>query len=162
MQQLIDPILVYLPLFAIVISIGSLIYLSLQIRNNSTSTIASLYEEVAERMLDIDKLFLSYPEMRPYFYDSKTLPPSSKVMEYHRCLAMAETFLDFMDLVIVLRDITDNYKTSRVFRKHLSEWSNYFLDVYSTSPVIRKFLKEHEDWYSDQLVVLLKNKKGKL
>jgi hypothetical protein len=159
MQPLIYLVIEYLPLISIIISIGTLIFLSFQIRNDSTSTIASLYEEVAERMLDIDRLFITNPEMRPYFYESKPLPPSGKGIAYHRCLAIAETFLDFMDLVVVLRDITDSFKTSHVFRRHLNEWSKYFLDLYDTSPAIRKLLEEHEDWYSDQLVALLK--KGK-
>lgn len=162
MSASIQTILEYLPLISIVISTLTLLFLSYQAvlatqqtRNNSTSTIASLYSQIAGHMLDIDKTFVAHPELRPYFYRNRALPPAGKSADYERCMAVAETLLDFLDLVIVLQEISCSYKTSHIFQHHIEEWNDYFIEIYRTSPALRRCFKEHQSWYSQHLIDFL-------
>lgn len=122
-------------------------YLTEQTRHSSTATIAAMYKEIAIQMIEIDKLFVAEPQLRPYFYDNLPISDTTDNVEKQKVYSVAETFLDFFDLIITSQEITHQYHTEKSFERHLLEWRTYIASVYRTSPTLRDTVAEHEDWY---------------
>jgi hypothetical protein len=122
-----------------------------QSRLVATSTISSLYEEIVSPMFDIDKVFLQYPRLKPYFYDGVDIPEGHD--DYDLAMSVAEMYTDFMDLFVVLQDIAS--KQAEDTPIPWSDWTEYFKDVYRSSPAVRKLWSKRGYWYSSTLKNLL-------
>jgi hypothetical protein len=131
-------------------------YLTQQTRHSSTTTIASLYKDIAIQMIEIDKLFIHDPDLRPYFYENKPIPDSASDISRYKIITLAETFLDFFDLIMVTKDITFQFHTEKNFNNHLNEWKIYICSVYKTSPVLRTLLGDHKDWWVKEITEICK------
>lgn len=104
------------------------------------ATAGSIYKDVAVQMMAIDRLFYENPAMRPYFYEGAE--PPDDPLEAARVKSLAELFMDFLDMVIVLETTTPPQLAIPWV-----EYEDYFRDIYRTSPVIRRFYAENRDWY---------------
>jgi hypothetical protein len=111
------------------------------------ATAGSTYKDVAVEMMEIDRMFFENPDMRPYFYDGE--PPPEDPREVARVLSLAEMFMDFLDMVIVLK-----VTTPAELNIPWAEYEDYFKDMFLNSPVIRDFYAENREWYDPQVRAL--------
>lgn len=99
-----------------------------------------------DNMLQISRLFIDRPSLRPYFYGAKELVDESPE-ERERVEATAELFINFIDNVLTQMPILPS---------PLAEpWRAYFSNVFTTSPVLCEFWKRRRAWYSREMRALL-------
>ncbi len=108
------------------------------------ATAGSIYKDVAMAMMDIDRLFYEEPRMRAYFYNGAGMPDDP--LEAARVEALAELFMDFLDMVIVLEATTPPELDIP-----WAEYQDYFVEIYQSSPAIRQFYAENRDWYDPKV-----------
>ncbi len=119
----------------------SLFFLWRQVRDQTTATRATVYQNLTAMMIEIDRFFIDHSELRKYFYDGANI--SEKHDDYPRAVGVAEMFLDFADFVLMHKSEMGNYPWG--------EWEKYFSDMYATSPMLRAFWANKRDWYGDEL-----------
>lgn len=111
-------------------------------------TAGNIYKDVSIQMMEIDRLFFEHPELRPYFYENQPLPDDPREMT--RIEALAELFMDFLDMVIVLETTTPPEMNIP-----WAEWQDYIAELYLSSPAIRHFYHANRDWYDAKVRELL-------
>lgn len=149
--------------FAGVITLVTIIFLlretkeiTNQTRLTSSSLMSGIYQEIAAKMIQIDSQFVQFPELRPYFYGSRPIPRGNRnEKKLEHITAMAEMIIDFMDLLMVLKNIASKSRADQEMRLPLDEWTTYFCELYRTSPIMQHYLSEHPHWYNPGLVTLL-------
>ena len=77
------------------LSIGSIF---VQFTQTRTDLKASMYATITTQTLEVNKMFLEYPELRPYFYDGTALSQAD-ANTLNRVMILAESKLDYFDLV---------------------------------------------------------------
>jgi hypothetical protein len=140
-------------LFGNFVLIVSVILLGLQVRemakqssHGARATLASVYQAMNDNMLQINRLFVDQPSLRPYFYDELE-PTEESPEERERIDAAAELFVNFIDNVLTQMPLLPG---------HLAQpWRTYFASVATSSPVLRDFWQRHREWYSDEMTAFL-------
>ena len=66
-----------------------------------------IYAKASDWTFDLDKVFVQYPELRPYFYANKDIDEKDPV--YPRALAVAEYTADTMDSVLAQKGFVQQY-----------------------------------------------------
>jgi len=140
-------------LFGNVVLIVSVILFGLQFRemakqsrHAARATLASVYQAMNDNMLQINRLFIDRPLLRPYFYGEQELTDESPE-ERERVEATAELFTNFIDNVLTQMPLLPG---------NLAEpWRAYFRSVTTSSPVLREFWKRRRAWYSEEMRALL-------
>jgi hypothetical protein len=99
-----------------------------------------------DNMLQITRLFVDRPLLRPYFYGEQELTNESRE-ERERVEATSELFINLIDNVLIqLPPVPSN----------LAEpWRAYFTSVTTSSPVLCEFWTRRRALYSDQTRALL-------
>jgi hypothetical protein len=140
-------------LFGNFVLLVSVVLLGLQVRemtkqssHGARATLASVYQAMNDNMLQINRLFVDRPRLRPYFYGKQELTDASPE-ERERVEATAELFINFMDNVLTQMPLLPS---------NLAEpWRTYFSSVLTSSPVLRDFWTRRRDWYSEEMQALL-------
>ena len=133
-------------LFGNLVLFGSLVILGLQVRQGARATLASVYQAMNDNMLQINRLFIDRPSLRPYFYGEQELTDESPE-ERERVEATAELFINFIDNVLTQMPLLPS---------NLAEpWRTYFSGVITSSPVLREFWQRRREWYSEEMRALL-------
>jgi hypothetical protein len=140
-------------LFGNFVLIVSLVLLGLQVREMTKqsshgvrATLASVYQAMNDNMLQINRLFIDRPLLRPYFYGEQELTDESPE-ERERVEATAELFINFTDNVLTQMPLLPS---------NLAEpWRTYFGSVTTSSPVLREFWQRRREWYSEEMRALL-------
>jgi hypothetical protein len=140
-------------LFGNFVLIVSVILLGLQVREMTKqsshgvrATLASVYQAMNDDMLQINRLFVDRPSLRPYFYGEQELNDESSE-ERERVEATAELFINFIDNVLTQMPLLPS---------NLAQpWRTYFASVTTSSPVLCEFWKRHREWYSEEMRALL-------
>jgi hypothetical protein len=133
--------------------IVSVILLGLQVRemakqssHGARATLASVYQAMNDNMLQINRLFVDRPLLRPYFYGEQELTDESPE-ERERVEATAELFINFIDNVLTQMPLLPS---------NLAEpWRTYFGSVTASSPVLCEFWERRREWYSEEMRALL-------
>ena len=136
--------------FALLVSV---VLLGLQVREMTKqsshgvqATLASVYQAMNDNMLQINRLFVDRPSLRPYFYAGRELGGESSE-ERERVEATAELFVNFIDNVLTQMPLLPS---------NLAQpWRTYFASVTTSSPVLRESWKAHREWYSEEMRALL-------
>jgi hypothetical protein len=103
-------------------------------------------ERLYSQSLDIMKFFAEHPEVRPYFYDNKTLTVTNE-LERSKILATSEMVGGFMELVALqIEDQPEDIKP---------RWKAYLIDQYNSSAVLRDHIAECRAWYAEDFLKLL-------
>jgi hypothetical protein len=132
-----------------VVLIASVILLGLQVRemakqsrHGARATLASVYQAMNDNMLQIYRLFIDRPSLRPYFYAAQELTDESPE-ERERVEATAELFIAFIDNVLTQMPLLPS---------NLAEpWRTYFSSVTTSSPVLCEFWTRRREWYSAEM-----------
>jgi len=126
-----------------------------QIQEAATTLRAQLFDATAGRMLDLGRLFVEFPQLRPYFYDGRDdedLPEP----ERNRARAVAEMHLDYFESELL---------RTRAFPTALSlPFDPWIRGLFRSSPAMCRRLAEDgglgtERWYDlvDRLYAEVKN-----
>jgi hypothetical protein len=119
---------------ALAVAVAAGAYL-VQRRDSHTQLLLGMTEHVD----GVAKVFVEFPEMRPYFHAGEEAKGTT---DLQRAEAIAVYLSNAMDFVFVhLGKIDDAGKAA---------WERYFAYVFQNSPVLRDFLEEHKDWYGRQ------------
>jgi hypothetical protein len=140
-------------LFGNLVLLVSVVLLGLQVRemtkqssHGARATLASVYQAMNDNMLQINRLFVDRPRLRPYFYGKQELTDESPE-ERESVEATAELFINFMDNVLTQMPLLPS---------NLAEpWRTYFSSVLTSSPVLCDFWTRRRDWYSEEMRALL-------
>jgi hypothetical protein len=133
-------------LFGNLVLFASLVVLGLQVRNGARATLASVYQAMNDSMLQINRIFIDRPSLRPYFYGEQELTDESPE-ERERIEATAELFINFTDNVLTQMPLLP---------RNLAEpWRTYFAGVTTSSPVLRDFWKRRRETYSEEMRALM-------
>jgi len=114
------------------------------------------WQAISSQIKDIDKIFIEYPDLYPYFYQRKQI--NSDDPQYPKVAATAEMLLDFMDgfedeYVRGLGGMDDEGSS-------WAPWKNYFEGLFQLSPVLCSRFNEIESWYIKEGVVYSLAKAG--
>lgn len=142
---------------SLIISIaGSIgVIISLWIWNRQTRIFnRQLMEGISQSImgysLEISRLFLQYPDLRPYFFEGKAIDTNHP--DYMRAEAVAEVILDiFWTMATQARRFQS---ASPEFRDKQagSLWSIYMGDCFASSPILTSFLMRRKDWYGQDML----------
>jgi hypothetical protein len=133
-------------LFGNLVLFGSLVLLGLQVRQGARATLASVYQAMNDNMLQITRLFVDRPLLRPYFYGEQELADESPE-ERERVEATAELFINLIDNVLTQMPLLPS---------NLADpWRTYFASVTTSSPVLREFWMRRREFYSEEMQALL-------
>jgi hypothetical protein len=126
-------------------------------------------QSVMDQMLELDKLFIEHPDLRPYFYEGQEIrqgdqdelnggqevkgereTPVAFKKRYQRVLAIADFQLDFFDLFL-------NQSESLILSQEDKEnWLSYITDSFAKSPVMCQRLNSVKSWYSIEMYEISK------
>lgn len=115
---------------------------------------ASMHSTITIQTLEMDKIFLANPEIRPYFYDGWEVPDEKKNARiFNKIMIIAEYQLDYFDLVMTQQDYLPVDQDTEEDRNN---WTEYFKDSFAESPALCKRLNANPEWYMPRLVMLAK------
>ncbi len=121
----------------------TLYYLVKQTKHLAESIAIASFQNISMSTLDIDRIFVEYPETRPYFYSRR--PISEDAPNYNRVAAIAECFLDLFDTYLSQVKYNDEY--SNVMKE-------YIIDMFMRSPILRTQLDDLSVWYPEALIAV--------
>lgn len=101
------------------------------------------YGVITEHLNELNKRFVEYPELRPYFRAGKPLPESDT--ERQRIFAVADIYLDFIDNFYV--------QVNHLDRSHydLCGWRAFFKRSFERSPVLCAVLCKDQDEFGEPM-----------
>lgn len=140
---------------SLIISIaGSIgVIVSLWIWNRQTRIFnRQLMEGIAQSVntysMEISRLFLQNPDLRPYFFGGKTIDESHP--DYLRAEAVAEVILDIFWTMLRQSNRIQGVEFADEEARNL--WGVYMGDCFAASPLLTSFLMKRKDWYGQDMV----------
>jgi hypothetical protein len=120
-----------------------------QVREAAAALRGQLFDAAVGRILDLDRIFVLYPGLRPYFYDGADLEDADANTRA-QVLALAELHLDFLDSELLRRQ---EFPKPLERLPSLEPWLKSLL---KSSPAMRTILRHdvergEDGWYSDKL-----------
>src|SRR5262249_22377425 len=102
---------------------------------------------------EISRIFVQYPELRPYFYDGKTIEEDHP--DYLRAESVAETILDIIWTMYNQANRVANQEFVTGDAKNL--WVAYVTDAFVGGPILVKILTKRQNWYGQEIVEVMKD-----
>lgn len=133
-------------LLDLIVVVVSVIVLFRQTGLMVKQTRASVYQSIAGQMIEIDRVFLEHPSLKPYFYEGKPLPPVG-TSDYYQVMSIAEMLIDFIDSVMTQAPNMPDYPWST--------WQAYFTDLLQASPALQFYWQRYRKWYPQAIRILL-------
>lgn len=127
--------------------LATLLYLAWQTRAVREQAALLSAQIVSERLIGLDRAFLDYPELRPYFYDGRpadALDPAAR----DRVAALAEMMLDVFQLALT--------GGGAYSARHAAQIRTWIVRAFARSPVLRAHLHADRAVYSDALLDLMR------
>lgn len=125
-----------LSIVALLISLCTLFIEYLSVKQSKDMT---LYQKVTQSFLDINQMFLQFPELRPFFYDRVEQTGLESEELQQRLLMASEILLDHFEWI--LHDI----KFSNLVDQE--SWLAYIYDTYQNSPTLISYHQQHISWH---------------
>ena len=107
----------------------------------------SIYQGSDDRSIAVDQIFVSHPELRPYFYLGQDIDENNP--DYPRVIAVADLILDFFDSVL----LQPQYFPATFVCK---SWEPVIIDIFANSPILCRHLQSIKDWHSGELEKIMK------
>lgn len=116
------------------------------------SLLDSTMESLNNQSRDITRMFLEYPEMRPYFYEGKSIEPGHP--DYHRAETIAELILD------IFWTMSNQARRTEVIDTPEAEagkrlWDDFVADSFTMSPIMVKTALRRQSWYGQEIVDMM-------
>ncbi len=108
---------------------------------------SNVFGTLTNQALATDDIFIKDPDLRPYFYNSKTVTENDPLVE--KVKATAEYFLDFYD-----SQVTQLKKFPNLWRSEKDAWEAGIIDQFAWSPFLCWYLETNKTWYSEGLLLL--------
>ena len=103
---------------------------------NAAALDLTVNQNIMSHTLDVDKLFVDYPDLRPYFFEFTPITPSNK--DYNRALAIADYQLDFFDVFLSQVYYSQSFLSDP---QSGDAWDNYMGISFLQSPIMCHELK---------------------
>ena len=132
-----------------------LVYRQTRIFARQTDYVArSLMENLSTNMNnqshEITRLFIEYPELRPYFYAGVAIEEDHP--DYYRAESVAEAILDiFWSMSSQAKRVVNQEFFGRE-KAAKSLWVDYVSDAFSQSPILVSVLIKRQNWYGEEMV----------
>ncbi len=108
----------------------------------------SVAQSVTSYSLEVSRLFLQHPDLRPYFFDGQAIEESHP--DYLRAEAVAEVMLDiFWTMMSEAERIQDSSFKNAEGRV---QWAIYMGDCFANSPLLTSFLRKRQEWYGPAML----------
>lgn len=139
----------------ITLSFLTLIALLYQSMSLTKSLKTQSYQHIITSQTSVDRLFLEYPELRPFLYENVDLPnPDTELGR--RARVVIDVALNVIDSTYQQRELIPD--------EMLNSWLHYASQV-TNNKGVRQFLTENPDWYpiamADEYSNLLANSERK-
>lgn len=139
----------------ITLSFLTLIALLYQSMSLTKSLKTQSYQHIITSQTSVDRLFLEYPELRPFLYENVDLPnPDTELGR--RARVVIDVALNVIDSTYQQRELIPD--------EMLNSWLHYASQV-TNNKGVRQFLTENPDWYpiamADEYTNLLANSEKK-
>lgn len=147
--------------FSIASDIGFVVSLWLLYRQNrifSRQLVASQSHNITDYSLEISRLFLAHPEMRPYFFGGKAIAEGED--HYWLAESLAEVILDILWTMQAEVSRIDSREFGNMAAR--DAWNIYVDGFFESSPVMVSFLTKRGDWYGDSMVSRMQKVKTQL
>jgi hypothetical protein len=92
-------------------------------------------QQVISDSMDVDKIFIQHPEMRPFFRDKKPIRPADE--GYDRAAAIAELRANALDAILVFPGVFA-----------VGNWTNVARSIFRDSPIMCEFVSKYKENYS--------------
>jgi hypothetical protein len=122
-------------LFVSIVGLGSVVVSIRALRQSEDAVLAGLSQQVISDSMDVDKIFIQHPEMRPFFRDKRPIRPGDD--GYNRAAAIAELRVNALDAVLTFPG---------VFKE--DSWRNVARSAFRDSPIMCEFVSKYKDNYS--------------
>lgn len=127
-----------------IVSIGALLFAFEQSRISNRGVEAQTWQEITQQGNDISRIFVDHPDLRPYFYDNKSIDRNDP--NFQAVMSICELYLDYIDsmqdeYVFALPGMAKNGENRAL-------WDRYFKDMFASSPALRAYSIEKKHWYS--------------
>lgn len=132
----------------VAVTAAGFLFLAKQIRDNRTALETQARSQIYRLSFETYKLLVDHPDLRPYFYEDKSLDGLSE-SERQRLLAAAELFTDYFEGIFLARASLDE--------ETVSLWRDYMRSLHGTSSAIRRFIDGNKA-YSQSFLDFLKGK----
>ena len=123
-----------LALLAIAVSLISAVY---GFRLSRRAHYVSTYTGVISLFRELDRTFIEYPDLRPYFYDGK--PVGVDDPNHNRVQAAAELVLDTFEWIW--------YRQENLNAEDEKGWQTYIAETYFSSPALQQHYTRYPSWY---------------
>ncbi|MET8283406.1 hypothetical protein [Micromonospora sp. NPDC005174] len=133
--------------FALLVSLGSG---AVALRYTRTDTRFAAYDRSTDLFLEVDRLFLAQPDLRPYFYDGVQLAEDD--VDRHRVEAAAELVLDVFEWIW--------RRQEELSHRDQEGWRHYILEMLDASPELCRFHHRHPAWHPWVNEILLSRAKN--
>jgi hypothetical protein len=135
---------ILLPTSALMVSLGSAFY---SYRLSRRAHHVNTYYGAISLFRDLDNVFISYPELRAYFYGGKQATgDDSNAM---RVQAVAELVCDVFEWIW--------HRQEKLTGSDKGGWQAYILDTFAQSPALRHHFVQHTSWYPGVARLLREN-----
>ena len=125
----------------------SIVLLINQTRQLSNSLESTVHQAITNQMLEVNRIFIENPDLRPYFYSGKAISPQDPNLA--KALAVADLQLDFFDSFWTQ---SDNLPELHRDGPEWDAWNNYIGDSFRHSPIMCKRLQEVHGWYTPDFI----------
>lgn len=130
----VDELRLLVQVVAATVSFAALIAVIISLRqvnkNLKANAIARIYSEIHE----IHRVFIEYPELRPFFFNNEPLAESHP--HYLRARGIAEMFFDIFEHLYQLR--------AQAYKEKDMNWKIYMAHMCESSTFLCEYLKENE------------------
>jgi hypothetical protein len=125
----------------VVVAIAGFVFIAYQIRQIGQAGRAGAHASIFSHYLEVTRLMLDNPEIRPYLYDGKKLSPDDP--NYAKVLFACEVFGDFYEHVSLQRE--------NLPHQSLECWDKAIADRYRRNPTLRTYLDARRHLYAPEL-----------
>ena len=123
-----------------------------QAQHLARSVESGAYQSITNELLELHKLYIEHPALRPYFRDGRDISPDNP--NYEQALVLAEYQLDFFDSVWVQSE-----QMPHILDRTGAEWKSwvaYMRDSFALSPIMCRHLDRNKAWYTPEFVAFAK------
>lgn len=150
--ELISLVISLLGLISLIIIYIQTREITAQTKNSAASLHSTAYQAVTTQEMEVDKLFIEHPTLRPYFFSGKEIREDSP--DYALAESIADYELDFFDSAQSQLRLLKELDPTNIDE---DAWNSYFDDSFANSPILCRRLNELATWYIPALVAREKN-----